>query len=258
MPTGPKVSDKALVESKLRQPSSIETGTLGSGPEKLSPSMRIPWAVRIVRGVLWRLARRTRVLVLRAPNNDLGPASPEGCALVRVGRTASAVSHDLVKEAMRAAGEPNGLVAPRLAHGDEFFGWLIGGRVVSFGWVTYQDRTLGPILLARASGRAFFYNFHTLEEYRGRRLYPALLLAVRHVLGLEKVDEFVIDVDVRNVASARAIEKGGVCPGGPGRLPNALRPLALPWLADGNGAHGLFVVSNRLNRRIAWQICQKT
>ena len=171
--------------------------------------MRTLWAVRIVRGVLWRLARRTRVMVLRAARNDSGPTYPEGCALARVANMASAADHELVEEAMRAAGEPAGLVAPRFGHGDEFFGWLIGGRVVSFGWVTYQDRTVGPIQLAEASGRAFLYNFHTLKEYRGRRLYPALLLVMRHVLGREKVTEFIIDVDARNTASARGIEKGG-------------------------------------------------
>lgn len=148
-------------------------------------------------------------MVWRAAPNDLGPAWPEGCAFARVRGTASAVDHDLAKEAMRAAGESIDLVAPRFAHGDEFFGWLIDGRVVSFGWVTYQDRKLGPIQLAEATGRAFLYNFHTLEEYRGQRLYPVLLLAVRHVLGLERVTEFVIDADVRNTASARAIERAG-------------------------------------------------
>jgi hypothetical protein len=171
--------------------------------------MRRPWAVRIFLGMVWRLVKPTRLLVLRAPRNDLGPACPEGCALVRIARASSAADQDLAEQAMRAAGELIGLVAPRLAHGDEFFGWLLGGRVVSFGWVTYQDRTLGPILLAQASGRAFLYNFHTVEEYRGRKLYPALLLAMRHLLGREKVIEFVIDVDVRNTASAKGIEKGG-------------------------------------------------
>jgi GNAT superfamily N-acetyltransferase len=148
-------------------------------------------------------------MVLRAPPNNLGSACPEGCALVRIAGTVAAADHDLANEAMRAAGEPTGLVAPRLAHGDEFFGWLVGGRVVSFGWVTYQDRTVGPIQLAEASGRAFLYNFHTLEGYRGRGLYPALLLAMRHVLGREKVTDFVIEVDVGNTASTRGIEKGG-------------------------------------------------
>jgi hypothetical protein len=168
-----------------------------------------PRAVRIFRGLLRRIATRTRVMVLWAPRNDLGPACPDGCALVRVAGAASAADQDLAKEAMRAAGEPNGLVAPRLAHGDEFFGWLLDGRVVSFGWVTRQDRAVGPIRLAKASGRAFLYNFHTLNCYRGQRLYPALLLAMRHVLGLENVTEFVIEVDVRNTASARGLEKGG-------------------------------------------------
>jgi RimJ/RimL family protein N-acetyltransferase len=148
-------------------------------------------------------------MVLRAPRNDFGPDCPEGCALAQIAGTASAADYYLAEEAMRAAGEPIGLVAPRLAHGDEFFGWLVDGRVVSFGWVTRQARTVGPFQLAEVSGRVFLYNFHTLEAYRGRRLYPALLLAMRHVLGREKVTEFFIDVDARNTASTRGIEKGG-------------------------------------------------
>lgn len=151
-------------------------------------------------------------MVLRAPHCDVGPACPEGCSLARVAGTACDADHDLANEAMHAAGEPLGLVAPRFAHGDEFFGWLVRGRVVSFGWVTYQDRAIGPIQLAQASGRAFLYNFHTLEGYRGQRLYPALLLAMRHVLGRERVTEFFIDVNVRNTASARGIAKGGFVP----------------------------------------------
>jgi hypothetical protein len=171
-----------------------------------------PWAVRVFRGVLWRLVRRSRLMVLRAPSNEFGQACPEGCTFVRVRSTASAPDRDLAEAAMQAAGEPIGLVGPRLAHGDEFFGWLMGNRVVSFGWVTYQGRTVGSIPLAEASGRAFLYNFHTLEGYRGRRLYPALLLAIRHRLGIENVAEFVIDVDLRNTASTRGIEEGGFVP----------------------------------------------
>jgi hypothetical protein len=148
-------------------------------------------------------------MVLRAPRNDFGTAYPEGCALARVASRASAANRELAEEAMRAAGEPADLVAPRFAQGDEFFGWLQGGRVISFGWVTYHERTVGPIQLVAASGRAFLYNFYTLEGYRGQRLYPALLLTMRHVLGREQLTEFVIDVDVRNAASTRGIEKGG-------------------------------------------------
>jgi hypothetical protein len=148
-------------------------------------------------------------MVLWAPRRHFGPPCPDGCVLARVAAAASAADQDLAKEAMRSAGEPDGLVAARLAHGDEFFGWLLDGRVVSFGWVTCRGRTVGPFQLAEVSGRAFLYNFYTLECYRGQRLYPALLLAMRHVLGLENVTEFVIEVDLRNAASTRGIEKGG-------------------------------------------------
>jgi GNAT superfamily N-acetyltransferase len=188
------------------------TETMRPSQTKLALTMRRPWAIRIARGLLWRLARRTRVVVLQAPRNDFAPTWPEGCELVRIAGTVSAADHDLPEKAMRAAGEPNGLVAPRFAHDDEFFGWLLDGRVVSFGWVTFQDRTVGPFQLAEVSGRAFLYNFHTLEGYRGRGLYPALLLAMRHELGRERVTEFVIDVNQRNMASARGIEKGGFVP----------------------------------------------
>jgi len=208
--------------------------------------MRKPWAVRIFRGILWRLLRRTRVMVLLAPRNDSGPICPEGCVLARVADAASAADRDLVKEAMRAAGEPNGLVTPRLAHGDEFFGWVHDGRVVSFGWVTFQDRKVGPFPLAEVAGRAFLYNFYTLEEYRGRGLYPALLLAMRHVLGLEKVAEFVIDVNARNAASARGIEKGGFVPAAQVAFLTLLSHW--PCLGSRTGARSLFPVSNRLNK----------
>jgi len=185
------------------------TETLSSTHGKLGPRTRNLWEVRILEGMLRRLAQRTRLMVLCAPRNDFGPPYPERCVLARVGGASSTVDHDLAKEAMRAAGEPDGLVAARLALGDEFFGWRMGAQIVSFGWVTYRDRMLGPIRLVKASGRAFLYNFHTLEGYRSQRLYQVLLLTMRHVLGLEKVTEFVIDVDVRNTASVRGIEKGG-------------------------------------------------
>ena len=167
------------------------------------------WPTRVIRGALWRLRRRTR---LRAFCNDSGLSSPAGFTLIRMARMTARSGHALVEDAMRAAGEPNGLAAPRFAHGDEFFGWLAGGQVVSFGSVTYRDRRVGPVRLAEAPGRVFLFNFHTLAEYRGRGLYPALLLAMRSVLGCEKGTEFVIEVSVDNRASARGIEKAGFRP----------------------------------------------
>jgi hypothetical protein len=113
---------------------------------------------------------------------------------------------------MRAAGEPSGLVAGRLAHGDEFFGWLAGDRIVSFGWVMYRDRTVGPARLAEAPGRAFIFNCHTSERERGRGLFPALLRATLCVLGPEGTTELLADVNVQNTSSTRGMEKAGYLP----------------------------------------------
>lgn len=130
---------------------------------------------------------------------------------MRVGAGAEG-AHQVAEGAMRAAGEPDGLVAPRLAHGDELFGWAEGARIVCFGWVMTRDRAVGPFRLTSAPGRIFLYNFHTLPEHRGRGLGAALHGAIRRVLGNETASEFVSDVNVRNTASRRCLEKSGFVP----------------------------------------------
>ena len=118
----------------------------------------------------------------------------------------------LAEDAMRMVDEGPGLVAARLAHGDELFGWQTSDRLVGFGWVTFRERSVGPTRLNEAPGRAFLYNFHTAEAYRGRGLYPALLLLIRHVLGRAGWSDFVIDVDVQNGASLSGVARGGFAP----------------------------------------------
>lgn len=113
---------------------------------------------------------------------------------------------------MVEAGEEPGIVAPRLSHGDELFSLVIDRKIVSFGWVTHRDRSIGPVRLPEGSGRVFLYNFHTLRSYRGRRLYPALLETMRHVLGNEGSREFIIDVAVRNRSSVAGITRAGFTP----------------------------------------------
>lgn len=139
------------------------------------------------------------------------PHAPEGFRLVRL-TAGDEGAHRVAAEAMREAGEPDGLVAPRLAHGDEFFGWADGGRIVCFGWVMTRDRTVGPFRLTSAPGRMFLYNFHTLPGHRGQGLCSALHHEVRRVLSAETAREFVVDVNVRNTASRRCLEKSGFVP----------------------------------------------
>lgn len=132
-----------------------------------------------------------------------------GFSLVRVNGSSSLEDQASVESVMVDSGEPERLVEARFGHGDEFFGWARHGEVVSFGWVAYRDRAIGPIKLRDAIGRVFLYNFHTLQAYRGRGLYPTLLLAMRHVLGRERATEFIIDVAASNSSSVKGIEKAG-------------------------------------------------
>src|SRR3984957_9149463 len=117
------------------------------------------WARRILRGVQWRLAHRTVCLIFQASQLLTAPSVPAGMRLARLS-AADQTFRVLSEDAMRAADEDPALVAARLAGGDELFGWLADNQVVSFGWVTYHDRSVGPTRLHDAPGRAFLYNFH--------------------------------------------------------------------------------------------------
>lgn len=162
---------------------------------------------KIVRGALRRIVNRTRIRVLRAHCQAAEVVCPSGFALIRITRDSAAAYQERIESAMMRAGEPRTLVAERFAHGDEFFAWRAVDDIVSFGWVCYRDREVGPIRLSEAPGRAFLFNFHTTLAYRARGLYSALLVAIQSVLGNEGYAELIIDVNVSNTVSARAIEQ---------------------------------------------------
>lgn len=167
---------------------------------------------RLIRAAFRRFAHLTQVMVLIAPTicGGSAPISPQGLRLIRVSRTSTGEECALARKAMQDAGELSGLVAARLAHGDEFIGWqLQQGDVVCFGWVTHSDRHIGPTRLPDAPHRAFLFNFHTLAPYRRQGLYLSLLQSIRHVLAMDSVAELVIDVNVKNRASSRAIVRAG-------------------------------------------------
>ena len=152
--------------------------------------------------------------IVWAPPNPSEFHGPRGYSLVRIGPPASAADRDLAEAAMRMAGEVAGLARARLARGDELFGWQSEGGIVSYLWVTFHDRSVGPVPLVDTPGRVFLYNAFTLEDHRGRGLFASLLLATRAALSREGMLEFVGDVDVRNTPSARSLEKAGFVPVG--------------------------------------------
>ncbi len=154
----------------------------------------------------------TRVIIYHAPGISSSPAFPKGCTLVRINRESPIAGHAAAERVMQDANEPKGVAQHRFAHGDELFGWMVDGMIISFGWVTHGNRKIGPVCLAEIAGRVCLYNFHTLSGYRGLGLYPSLLLAIRHLLGCEKVTEFIIDVNVQRTPSMKGVLKAGFVP----------------------------------------------
>lgn len=158
------------------------------------------------------MARRSRTTIYVAPCTPAPTETPADVALLHADASSSASVRARVRAAMRRADESGGLVASRFARGDEFFAWLGGGDIVCFGWVTRGPRWIGGVRMALRPDRVFLFNFHTVAAHRGRGLYPALLRAIRGVLASARVAEAIIDVNVRNVASAKGIEKAGFAP----------------------------------------------
>lgn len=149
-------------------------------------------------------------IILRAESLSALPPVPTGFSLVRI-HSPETKALSMAEAAMRAAGSTDDLVQ-RLTDGGEFFGWETQGAIVSFGWVTYGPRILGVHLAHAAPQRAFVYHFHTLDNYRGRGLYPALLMQMRYKLDRAGKTELIADVQVKNKASLRGMEKAGFIP----------------------------------------------
>jgi len=161
-----------------------------------------------VRGAMWRLAWREETLILSAGPLAVVDPAPAGFAMLRLsGHDCRDVNR--AESAMARAGEEAAVVSARLLHEDDFFGWVSGDEVVSFGWVARADRVTAGVRLVPDGRRVFLYNFHTLPSFRGLGLYPGLLRRMRSELSMDGVTEFIIDVSARNTASRRGIEKAG-------------------------------------------------
>jgi ribosomal protein S18 acetylase RimI-like enzyme len=166
---------------------------------------------RLVNQVLWQTFWLDNFLISFAGRIDSEIPLPSELQLIRI-----AINGDpdlrIAEVAMRAAGEESNLVSQRIDRGDQFFGWLLNDKLVSFGWVTYGYRKVGQTALCSAEGRAFLYNFHTFETYRRRGLYQTLLLQIRRTLTNEGYNEFIIDANTRNASSIRGIVSAGFDP----------------------------------------------
>ncbi len=90
---------------------------------------------------------------------------------------------------------------------------LVDGRLAGWGW---SYRPQGPELidvtqtkLEFAPNSVSLYDFYTIPEFRGRRLYQALLTEIMRTRFAEGAERAYIMVQDTNVASRKAIERVG-------------------------------------------------
>jgi hypothetical protein len=164
----------------------------------------------LARRLVWRAVRPITIVLWQGGPLIERPAIPAGFTWVRI-RGTDPRGAELARAAMRAADDDGeGDVPQRFADGDELFGCQSSdGSLVSFIWVRFRRRAIGPVRLQDRPGRVFLYNAHTLPAFRGQGIYPVVLNRVRAILTAERATEFIADVNLRNVGSTRGMEKAG-------------------------------------------------
>lgn len=105
-------------------------------------------------------------------------------------------------------------VARRFDSGRQCYVGRIDGRLVTYGWVTFDEEDIGELNLSirLKDGEAYIWNCATLPAYRGQRLYPALLTHIMGELQRSGVRRVWIGTDTDNLPSQSGLVLAGLQP----------------------------------------------
>jgi hypothetical protein len=105
-------------------------------------------------------------------------------------------------------------VLQRFARGCRCFIARIEGRLVSYGWVSFEREHIGSLGLEvhLLPGEAYIWDCATLALYRGQHLYPALLSSIVHTLQVEGFQRVWIGMDADNQPSQAGVARAGFRP----------------------------------------------
>jgi len=94
-------------------------------------------------------------------------------------------------------------VLRRFDEGKQCYTGIIDGVIATYGWVTYDKELIGELRLhiQLSQGEAYIWDCATLAEYRGLRLYPALLWYIIEVLRSQGLKRIWIGADSDNLPS---------------------------------------------------------
>jgi GNAT superfamily N-acetyltransferase len=151
-------------------------------------------------GTLWVLDLGEPLLV--------GPVPRVAVIYQRVGPEAA----PLLAQAMSLDGPAE--VLRRFAAGKHCYTGTVEGELATYGWVTFDEELIGELRLRvrLAPGEAYIWDCATLPEYRGLRLYPALLWHMINDLRAAGLQRIWIGADADNLPSQTGIVLCGFQP----------------------------------------------
>ncbi len=110
--------------------------------------------------------------------------------------------------------EDAAVVLQRFARGCQCYAGRIDGRLVIYGWVTFDEESIGELGLSfrLQPGEAYIWDCATLPAFRGQRLYPALLAYMLGALYRAGMHRIWIGADEDNLPSQRGFILAGFTP----------------------------------------------
>ncbi len=123
------------------------------------------------------------------------------------------------------------VVVQRFDNGRHCYVGRIEGRLVTYGWVTFDVEDIGELSLSirLKAGEAYIWNCATLPAYRGQRLYPALLAHIVRELHHQGLHRVWIGTDTDNLPSQSGMVLAGFQPIGDVVISRALT-MRRAWL----------------------------
>lgn len=99
----------------------------------------------------------------------------------------------------------------RLSSGRRCYTAWVGSQLAGYGWVSFGGEDVGElgIHLQLQPCEAYVWDCYTLPAFRGKRIYPALLVWILHVLSNEGLCWAWIGADRDNLPSQQGIDRAG-------------------------------------------------
>jgi GNAT superfamily N-acetyltransferase len=105
-------------------------------------------------------------------------------------------------------------VLQRLNLGRHCYLARVEGRIVAYGWISFDEEGIGELglIIRLGEGEAYIWDCATLPAYRGLRLYPALLAYMLGELQHAGILRVWIGTDADNLPSQRGVALAGCQP----------------------------------------------